>query len=85
MATETLEIQLKQPTDSFQVKNYLSRFLNIDCNVISCQVIQVTYNTKKIVGKRVLKLVQQAAGTGKRERNIISAKEIKQTQYEFKN
>jgi hypothetical protein len=73
---ECIEIELMEKTNSNQVKKYLESFKSICCTVISEQKIKVVYDPKTFIAKRILKLVQRAGNTGKREKNIVSIKGI---------
>lgn len=73
---QSLDIILDKGTTAQMVCDHLKNYRNITCKAVGEHQVLVTYNSKRIVAKRILKMIQHANRSGKRERNILSVREV---------
>lgn len=76
---EAIEIEVASHVDVWKLRDYLQKISEVKANVVTLAVIRVWHNPARVAAKVILKEVQafSTKGTGRRTKNIVSAKEYK--------
>jgi hypothetical protein len=77
---EQLTISLRPGNDAMKIVNSLNSFINIEGEAIDQSTIKVSYNTEKLVAKKLVKIIQSVCNPDhrNRKRNIQSVKQLTQ-------